>query len=203
MAILRLLFVALSVLALSAAPVVAADGPTAGLVVGANLGAVGLDGSGAAGLDPGFKAGVFVGGSGLVPLTPKIAVQPEIAYSQKRFTLKDPARSFDATDRWDWIEVPILLRLSFTDHSNGLYVIGGPSFSYLVRAREREGGRSFDIKDNVEKLDVSLIGGIGYTAGHFGVEARFDAGVRDLNKGLGSDIAVKSRAVQMNVTWRP
>lgn len=202
MAILRLLFVALSVLALSAAPVVAADGPTAGLVGGGNLGAVGLDGSGATGIDPGVKAGVFVGGFGLFPLTPNITIQPEIAYSQKRFTLKDPARSFDATDRWDWIEVPILLRVSFTADSSGLYVIAGPGFSYLLRAKEQDGRRSFDIKDNVEKLDVSLIGGIGYAAGHFGVEVRFDAGVRDLNKSLGSDMTVKSRAVQMNVTWR-
>jgi len=203
MAILRLLFVALSVLVLSATRVFAADGPTAGLVVGANLGAVGLGGSGAAGLDPGFKAGVFVGGFGLFPLTPKVAIQPEAAYSQKRFTLEDSARSFNATDHWDWIDVPILLRVSFTSHSSGPYVIGGPGFSYLVRAKEQEGRRAFDIKDDVERVDVSVIGGIGYAAGRFGVEARFNAGLRDLNKGLGSNITVKSRAVRMNVTWRP
>ena len=203
MAILRLLFVALGVLALSASRVFAADGPAAGLVFGANLGAVGLDGSGAIGLDPGFKPGVVAGGFGLFPLTPNIAIQPEAAYSQKRFTLKDSARSFDASDRWDWIEVPVLLRVSFTSQPNGLYVIGGPGFSYLVRAKEREGRRAFDIKDSVERVDVSLIGGIGYAVGQFGLEARFDAGVRDLNKGLGSDITVKSRAVRMNVTWSP
>lgn len=203
MAILRLLFVALSVLVLSASRVFAADGPTAGLVFGANLGALGLGGSGAVGLDPGFKPGVVAGGFGLFPLTPNIAIQPEVAYSQKRFTLKDSARSFDATDRWDWIEVPVLLRVSFTSQPNGLYVIGGPGFSYLVRAKEQEGRRTLDIRDGVEKVDVSVIGGIGYAAGHFGVEARFDAGVRDLNKSLGSNITVKSRAVRMNVTWRP
>ncbi len=203
MAILRLLFFALSVLVLSVTRVFAADGPTAGLVVGANFGAVGLGGSGAAGFDPGFKAGVVAGGFGLFPLTPKVAIQPEVAYSQKRFTLKDSARSFNATDRWDWIEVPVLLRVGVTSHSSGPYVIGGPGFSYLSRAKEQEGGRTFDIKDGVKRVDVSVIGGIGYAAGHFGVEARFDAGVRNLNKGLGSNITVESRAVRMNVTWRP
>jgi hypothetical protein len=201
MAILLLLFVALSVLVLPATPVIAADGPTGGLVVGANFATVDLGGSGATGVDPGVKVGMFAGGFGLFPLTPTFAIQPEVAYSQKHFTLKDPDRRFDATDVWDWIEVPILLRVSFTGNSSGPYVIGGPGFSYLARAKEEEGARSFDIKDNVERFDVNLIGGVGYAAGHFGVEARFDAGMRDLNKNLGRNITVKSRAARINVTW--
>ena len=102
---------------------------------------------------------------------------------------------------WDWIEVPILLHVSFTSHSSGSYVIGGPGFGFLASAKEREGRRTFDIEDAVQKVDVSMIGGVGYAAGPFGVEARFEVGVRDINKDLGSDIRVKSRAVRINVTW--
>ena len=58
-------------------------------------------------------------------------------------------------------------------------------------------------KDAVQTVDVAVIGGVGYAAGSFGVEARFEAGLRDLNKDLGSDITVKSRAVRINVTWTP
>ena len=202
MAMLPLLFAVISMLVLPATRVCAADGPTAGLIVGATLASVGLSGSGAT-FDTGFKGGVSIGGFGLFPLTSKVAIRPEAAYARNRFTLKDSARGFDAKDVWDWFEVPILLHVRFTSDSSGPYVVGGPGFGFLWRAKEREGRRTLDIEDAVQKVDVSMIGGAGYAAGSFGIEARFEAGMRDLNKHLGGDIGVKSRTVRINVTWTP
>lgn len=203
MTILRLLFLVLSVGILSTTRGLAQDRPAVGVLAGVNVAGLGLDGAGAAGLNPGVSTGGLVGGFGLVPLTSMLALEFDVAWSRKRMSLSDPARRFAAADVWDWIEVPVLLRYRLTDGARGPYITGGSGVSILTRAREEEGTRRLDIEDAVRSVDAPVIGGVGYTMGPFGIEARIDVGLRDLNRGLGSDMSVRSRAVRIHVTWAP
>jgi hypothetical protein len=72
-----------------------------------------------------------------------------------------------------------------------------------VRAREEAAGTTSDVKDDVTRVDVSVVAGAGVSVGKFGVEARYDVGLKDLNKdhALGNDLIVKSRAIRVDVTW--
>jgi len=188
----------------SATGVAAADGPTAGVVVGANLSSVHLTGSDASGISTGTRAGLFIGGSAQWPITDVVAIQPEVAYSQKHFTLQDTVSSFSATEKWDWIEVPILAHLRFWHAGDRTaYVVAGPGFSVLARAQEDAAGTTGDIKDDVKHVDVTIIAGAGVSLGKFGVEARYDGGLKDLNKdnALGDALTVKSRAIRVDVRW--
>jgi hypothetical protein len=204
MLIQRALAAGLCVFALSVTSALAADGATGGVVVGANISSARLAGSDATGISAGNQAGLFVGGVALFPITQIVAIQPEVAYSQRRFSVKDTVGSFSATEKWDWIEVPILARVSFW-HAGGrsVYVLGGPGFEYLVQAKEDAAGTTADVKDDVNRFDVSIIAGAGISMGKFGIEARYDAGLKDLNKdhNLGNDLTVKSRAIRVDVTW--
>ena len=204
MLIHRVLTVGLCVFTLSAASVAAADGPTAGVVIGANISSAQLTGSDATGINTGRRAGLFLGGFALVPLTGVVAIQPEVAYSQKHFTVQDTIGSFSATERWDWIEVPVLAHIRVWragDHT--AYVVGGPGFGFLARAKEEAAGTTSDVKDDVKRVDVSIVAGAGVSMGKFGVEARYDGGLKDLNKddALGDNLTVKSRTVRVDVTW--
>lgn len=203
MSVPRLLFVALVVWMVASTPALAQDSATIGVMAGFNVAGLGLDGSGATGLDPGARIGALIGGFGLLPLASKLTLEVDVAWSRRRISLKDPGRRFDAADVWDWIEVPILLRYRFTAGTRGPYVTGGSGLSVLTRAREEEGTRSLDVADAVRRVDAPIIGSVGYTMGRFGVEARVDVGLRDLNRGLGSDLSVRSRVVRMHVTWAP
>ena len=109
-----MLFAALWASLLTAIPVSPAEGPGGGILAGVTASIVDVGGSGAAGLDTGVKMGGFAGGFALFPVTRTIAIRPEVLYSRKRFTLKDPARAFAATDAWDWVEARILLQISLT-----------------------------------------------------------------------------------------
>jgi hypothetical protein len=112
--------------------------------------------------------------------------------------------SFSATEKWDWIEVPILARVSLWHTSrHAVYVVGGPGFEFLVRAKEEAAGTTSDVKDDVKHADVSFIAGAGVSIGRFGVEARYDGGLKDLNKdnNLGDDLTVKSRTFRVDLTW--
>ena len=203
MTILRLLLIVLSAWMLSATCALAQDRPAVGVLGGLNVAGLGLDGSGAAGLEPGARAGGLVGGFGLVPLTSTLALEFDVAWSRKRMSLSDPARRFAAADVWDWIEVPVLLRYRLTGGARGPYLTGGAGLSVQIRAREEEGMRRLDIEDVIRSVDAPVIGGVGYTMGRFGIEARIDVGLRDLNDGLGSDMSVRSRAARIHVTWAP
>jgi hypothetical protein len=200
----RILVLGLCFFTLSVTFAAAADGPTGGVVVGANISSAQLTGSDATGISTGKQAGLFVGGLALWPMTQVMAIQPEVAYSQKHFTLHDTISSFSATEKWDWIEVPILARIRFWhagDHT--AYVVVGPGISFLARAKEEAAGTTSDVKDDVKRVDVPIVAGAGIAMGKFGIEARYDAGLKDLNKDnhLGDDLTVKIRTIRVDLTW--
>jgi hypothetical protein len=200
----RALALGLCLLAIPVTSAVAADGATGGLVVGANISSARLAGTDATGIDTGNKTGLFVGILALWPITPVVGIQPELAYSQRHFSVRDTLSSFSATENWDWIEVPILARVSFGHSaSHSVYVVGGPGFEFLVRAKEEAAGTTSDVKDDVKRADVSIIAGVGVSMGKVGVEVRYDGGLRDLNKDnlLGDALTVKSRTVRVDLTW--
>jgi hypothetical protein len=204
MLIQRALALGLCVFALSVTSAVAADGPTGGVVAVANISSARLTGIDSTGISTGNKAGLFVGGFVLYPITQVVALQPEVAYSQRHFSVKDTVGSFSATEKWDWIEVPILARISVW-HTGGhaVYVSGGPGFEFLVRAKEKAGSTTSDVKDDVKRVDVSIVAGAGISVGKFGIEAHYDAGLKDLNKdnNLGDSLTVKSRTIRVDLTW--
>jgi hypothetical protein len=204
MLIQRALVFCVCVLALSVRPAVADDGPTGGVVVGANISSVRLAGIDATGITAGNKAGLYVGVVALLPITPVVAIQPEVAYSQMRFTTTDTTSSFSATEKWDWIEVPVLARVNvWRSGAHKVYVAGGPGFKFLMRAKEEAAGATSDVKDDIKHADVSVVVGAGVSVGKLGIDARYGAGLTDLNKdnSLGDDLTVKSRTFRIDLTW--
>jgi hypothetical protein len=200
----RALALGLCVLTFPVTSAVAADGPTGGVVIGANISSVRLTGPDATGINTSNKAGLFVGVLALWPITPVVAIQPEVAYSQRHFALNDTIGSFAATEKWDWIEVPVLARVSVWHAGrHSIYVAGGPGFEFLVRAKEEAGVTTSDVKDDVTRTDVSIVAGAGVSVGKIGFEVRYDGGLRDLNKnnGLGDALTVKSRTLRVDLTW--
>ena len=131
--------------------------------------------------ETGTLFGVFVA----VPLTTGVALQPEVVYTQKGIRGEGPSTEFGTfVNRFDYLEIPILLRLGAA--RGGPYVVAGPAFSFLLRANVRFEAPGFtqseDIKDEINGPDVGVIVGVGVMFGRFGIEGRFDAGLRNLVK---------------------
>src|SRR5262249_17355914 len=152
----------------------------AGFLAGVNISKVSVDPSGIVDetkFKAGFAAGVFVSWS----FSPMIAIQPEVLYSQKGFQVSEDNGTQD--EKWGWIEVPLLAQIG---KSRLVYALAGPAFSFLTRAKTEIGNRSEDVKDELQKVDVSIVVGAGFRImEHFGVEAQWDQGLRDINKSLG------------------
>jgi hypothetical protein len=200
------------VIILAARPALAADAVTGGIEIGVNIDNPNITGSDSSGVIINTKAGLAIGGFVEVPVNAVFSVQPELLYMMHRFDVGDTGngRSPDS-EHVDSIEIPVLARINFPSQSKAhAYLVAGPGFSFLTRFKETSpSGTENDLKDHVERADVSLIAGLGVAIGHFGIEGRYDGGLRNINKSLnGTDAAakdrlsVKQRTFTILASWR-
>jgi hypothetical protein len=134
-----------------------------------------------------FHAGIFYEAKLLGPLS----IQPELLYSLQGSQLKGNSTITDYKTQLNYIQVPILVKLTF----GPVYVEAGPQFGYLVSANEdgkvqvrnTSGNVAFrDVNqsatDNYKRGDFALCAGVGLKLGSVvRVGGRFVAGLNDIN----------------------
>jgi hypothetical protein len=137
----------------------------------------------------GQKTGLVVGAAINVPVAPMFSFQPEFLYTQKggkNGALTDDDPDFDAEITVDMFQIPLLFKAGATEGSFRPFIVAGPAFGFVTKARAKFEGQGFseddDIKDDVEKVEVSGIVGGGIQFGPGSIEYRYDHGFRDLDK---------------------
>lgn len=134
-----------------------------------------------------------------LPVTPMFSIQPEVLYIQKGGKVKAEAlgSTYEARVYYNFIEVPVLLKLKFFDdeegEGSGVYVVGGPFAGYAIDGKVARtvsllGGEpstrtdkfTFDDQDNAKRLDWGVSFGAGFKAGHFLFDARYNLGINNL-----------------------
>ncbi len=181
---------------------------------GLNMGTIGGDDAEAFGT-PSYRTG-FVAGAAFKLNLVVLTIQPEILYVQKGNVYKDVplalltglpvAGTAKLTNKADYLEIPVLLKLSPLPLPVAKpYIEAGASYAILLGAKtqvEFEGeSEEEDIKDSVAKSDLSLIVGAGVdlSLGVFGlnVDVRYVHGLTKLDKeGEGK---VYNRGIQATV----
>lgn len=138
-----------------------------------------------------------------------LSVQPEVLYTQKGFGAQSSGIiNYDGIYRLSYIELPVLLRLSFGTETIQAYVNAGPSFGYLIGGRVKGSGNllglaggnlnePINFTDTPNRLDITQLdanrleiganlgGGIGYHVGENAsvfIDARYNLGVTDFDK---------------------
>ena len=180
-----------------------AQGYSAGVRGGVNLATVNADSEDGSSAFDHHVRGVF-GGFVKVPLFSSIELQPEVLYSMKGAKFAEEA--IDATLLLDYLEVPVLARLSWRVFDNGFYVAGGPSFGLRLRARTRAefsgSTEERDISDDVERFDFGAVAAAGFEFGSFVVDGRYTHGFSDVDKDTSDDVKVRNRVVSVTVGYR-
>ena len=133
-----------------------------------------------------------------------LELQPEAVYSQKGAQTEEFGIAAKAL--LDYLEVPVLARVTRGTGGRRYYVIGGPAIGVLLRARTRAdfGGavEEIDIKDDVETLDWSVIAGGGVEFGSIVVDARYVHGLGDIDADTTDGLTIRNRAVSFTVGLR-
>jgi hypothetical protein len=150
----------------------------------------------------GFAAGGFltfrVGGG--------FSIQPEVLFTQKGVKLEvgDGALSGDVKYQADYLDVPILARVTFGQGVRG-YLFAGPSFDIKLNAKMKVGimgqAEEEDISDEVEDFEFAVAFGGGVELGPLLLEARWSEGLSNLNTAK-DEPELKSRTILFLVGFR-
>ena len=132
----------------------------------------------------GFNVGFFAN----APLAAGISIQPEVNFTTKGAELQYNNANFQGTGKFNlsYVEVPLLLKVNLTKNFN---IHGGPYAAFLVNAKvtneDANGNINFEDqvnKDDLNKFDYGLAGGIGFDVDNFGLGIRYNYGLQTVGK---------------------
>lgn len=122
----------------------------------------------------GITGGAFL----TLSILPGLAIQPEAIFTQKGATASLPGGDFSL--KLDYLDIPVLARLSFGAAGFKVYGFAGPSFNVRIKAEAEYDGDTTDISDDVKKSDVSFVAGIGVEISKLLIEGRWLKSVKDI-----------------------
>ena len=144
------------------------------------------------------RTGLVVGLFGSLPVTPRIAVQPEVLYIQKGTKFDDE----DATLNIDYLEIPVLAEVRLTEGTARVSLMLGPSFGFRTRARlDLDEEESEDFADLIKAADVGLVTGVSVTSGQLVIDGRYTWGLTNIAEEV-LEITARNRALSITVGWR-
>ncbi len=152
-----------------------------GIKVGANFATV----SGDIEAEKSMRTGLVAGGFLTVPVAPMVAFQPEVLYSMQGVKATDDGE--EATAEIDEVQIPLLLRLGRNSGGTGGYLLVGPSIGIITKAKFTSGSDEEDFKDDLKSTDIGVLVGAGVSVNRFLIEARYTAGMTNLNDDDSSD----------------
>jgi hypothetical protein len=150
----------------------------------------------------GLVAGVWV----RTPVSGRFSFQAEALFSEKGVKFEEGGGTADI--RLRFIEVPLLghVSLGTPGSDSGFFVVAGvaPAFKLSGRGKFEFDGveETEDFSDDLESMDLGLVGGAGFEFGRASVEARYTHGLRNLVKDEEDTDNPKSRVFSVLVGYR-
>jgi len=133
----------------------------------------------------GFTGGLFF----KVPVSEFFSIQPEVLYSQKGSQIQYDNLFAKGTAKFNlhYVEVPVMAVINLGPAFN---IHAGPYVGYLAgvgvtnkKAGSTDNNFEKDIdKDNFQKIDYGLAGGVGFNADKLGIGLRYNYGLREIGK---------------------
>lgn len=131
----------------------------------------------------------FMGGAFLkIPLSDRVAFQPELLYTMKggKLNYKEGAINGTATFHFDYIELPLLAVINITPNFNlhgGVYVASLINGKFKNDANFNGLDTDGDLEtDDFENLDYGLTGGVAIDIDRVSIGARYEYGMKTIGK---------------------
>jgi hypothetical protein len=141
-----------------------------------------------------FNGGLFVS----LPIAESLSVQPEINYSAQGTNLD--LEGDKGSLNYDYLNVPVLVKYS---HESGLFAETGPQAGFLLSAKQKIDGSSYDAKNNVQSFDFSWALGIGYKLKELGlgIDVRYNLGLTNTIKAPYNGSSAKNGVFQVDLFY--
>jgi len=148
-------------------------------------------------IDP--RVSFNVGGLAHIHLSKEFALQPELLFSGQ-----GAVQTISGTDHktnLNYLQLPVLLQYMI---GTGFRIETGPQFGALLSANREVGNVKIDSKDAYKTMDVAWVFGAGYlTKSGFGVDARYNVGLSNINDVRGDKINNRVFAVGVFYQFKP
>jgi Outer membrane protein beta-barrel domain len=120
----------------------------------------------------------FVGGGFLeLKFGNSFSIQPEVLYEQKGAQNTDGSQVIHL----DYVEVPILFKLSLGTPGINPAVFVGPAFDFNVLAQFAQDGNTSDIT-GANSSDIGLVGGVEVALDRFFISGRYELGLDNVTQ---------------------
>lgn len=187
MKIVRLVYFFTAVLVISQQDAFAQDAPAVGVMVGINQSYFATSPEN----ETHKKTGALIGAFAVLRRDKNFKILPEVQFSQRKVDIEFGGA--DASFSTNYLNLGVMTRLNLF---KGLYTSQGVQFSFPLRSELKLGGATVDIKDNVNS-DFSIPTGIGRQFGRIGIEGRWDAGLKRVEKGPLGNFIKRNRAISV------
>lgn len=130
--------------------------------------------------------------------TNKIGITAEVLLSQKGFkSLMIPSGT--TYNKLTYLSIPVLIEYKPV---KALYIQVGPELSYLLSAKLKNSTLHKSERDNYNKFDVGIAGGVGYTIfKNFSLEARYVYGLSQISQYTDVTGKYYNRVFQFNAVY--
>jgi predicted porin len=140
--------------------------------------------------DPKLRPGFIAGVEGEYYINDWFSAAAGVSYAQQGWKMNGN------TLKLDYLNVPVVADFYVAP---GLALKTGVQFGFLMNAKAED----IDIKDDSEKLNISIPIGISYEISNFVFDARYNVGVTKVNKYGGSrDEKQRSELIQITVGYK-
>ena len=146
----------------------------------------------------GWLAGIWFGGN----RDGRVGLMGELSYLKAKVKYSDFGEEF--TSEQTFLQIPVLLRINAGSRSRAgasAYFLVGPAFDIQIDSNDEFSDLFTDPDDVYEGLNIGIMFGAGFEVARFGVEVRYNYGLRSV---LGTDAAeeagfgsVKSNQLQV------
>jgi len=172
--------------------------PFIGLKAGVNYSALRLSGQNPGNYTAGWKTGFAGGLFGNIPLGKRLAIQPELLYSQMGGNIRRGPIFGDINQNLNYLSLPIMLKYFL---GNDIRLLGGIQTDVLLNAKEKVGGTETNNIDDLNKGNFALTAGAEYwPLYNWGIGARYIHGLTEVSKG--TNLVLKNTGVQATLSYR-
>ncbi len=130
----------------------------------------------------------------------KLAIQPEIIFSQQGSKIVVSGTSFDSN--FSYVNIPVMLKFYLV---SGLNLQAGPQFGFLTSATGPDpagiASGTVDIKSYLKSTDFSIGLGAGFDIKKFSIDARYNLGISEINDAVGL-AAAKNQVFQVSLGFK-
>ncbi|WP_162425862.1 porin family protein [Pontibacter pudoricolor] len=157
------------------------------------------------------NTGLQIGGVANIKFNETFSVQPELLFTQKGYKYEGDTRS--VTGKYDYLELPVLAKISFGSPDFQGFITAGPTFGYWASGKDtyKIGGSEFseDVDfDNDNYIENrSEIGGsigVGFAAylggGSLNFDVRYGAGFSSVYDSSDDD-KLKNRGISVSLAY--